>query len=220
VTTTTLSAKYTVISDISDKWSEREGIKEAQTSSTALAQLRTINMTSTLSPPWYTYWNKIKSTVGASPSIKVSDLEPTSPANYKVTIRSDNGGEANALAQILASSATFGNISLSVVVINPEQIIINPTSPEIVINLFNTAFRSNPLYVEAKSKPLLAGSTEIVFPIFAEKVVQFFNDDLTDYYSNANLVAADAFKAVLQSHVGVFPIYPSTTALPTTATKY
>jgi hypothetical protein len=55
----------------------------------------------------------------------------------------------------------------------------------------------------------LFGNT-FVYPVFKVRVVQFFNDDLSDFFSNYNNVAAFVFKDVLRNTISGTPIQFST----------
>jgi hypothetical protein len=53
----------------------------------------------------------------------------------------------------------------------------------------------------------------LVVPVFKPSVVQFFNDDLSDYYGNFNQVASAIYRQVLATR------YPGGIVLETTTSK-
>ncbi|HEY0068534.1 MAG TPA: hypothetical protein VGE04_01045 [Chloroflexia bacterium] len=152
-----------------------------------------------LSPPWNTLWSKINSTIGADPSFKVQPLQDDGNGSYSVVITSQGGGsDPAALSAILTKSYTMGNITVRVNVQYTQQIVINVNSPESLAQAVRLGLRSNPYFVEAiLTKPTPFYSQPSVVAVFTKSVIQFFNDDLSDYYHNFNGVTADVFHDVL-----------------------
>ena len=152
-----------------------------------------------LSPPWNTLWSKINSTIGADPSFKVQPLRQDGNSTYTVVITSQGGGsEPAGLAAILTKSYTMGNITVRVNVQYTEQIVINVNSPESLAQAVRLGLRKNPYFVEAiqtESNPFFRFPS--VEAVFTKSVIQFFNDDMSDYYRNFNGVTADVFNDIL-----------------------
>jgi hypothetical protein len=167
-----------------------------------------------LSPPWNTLWSKINSTIGADPSFKVRPLRDDGKGHYTVVITVQGGGsDPAALSAILTKSYTMGNITVAVEVDYPEQVVLEINSPESLAQAVRAGLRKNPYFVEAiarPSPPPPAFPSPGVVAVFTRSVIQFFNDDLSDYYRNFNGVTADVFKEVL------LPRYPGNLRLGTT----
>jgi hypothetical protein len=171
-----------------------------------------------LSPPWYTLYNKIANTIGADPSFKVQPMRQEGNT-YIIVIVAQDGGNPYALAAVLTLSYSMGNITVQVQVLDPSG---NPIRPQLpvgtdpitaVAEAVRTALRTNPYFVEVLEP---VGSLPPNFPqppvvaVFTRSVIQFYNDDLTDYYRNFNGVTADVFNDILVTS------YPGNVKLGTT----
>jgi hypothetical protein len=81
-------------------------------------------------------------------------------------------------------------------------------SPREIAKLYRIAFRTNLLFSFVAVRTIF-GHT-FVYPVFKAKVVQFFNDDLSDFFSNYNKVAAFVFRDVLRNAINGTTIQFST----------
>jgi hypothetical protein len=166
-----------------------------------------------LSPPQFTYFNEVKYSVGNDPFVTVLNIiELPYDAGYLIPVLVRNQEKAQALATIVERQKTFGNIVVYVVVIYDGQV-VNPLTdtftPQEMGKLFETALKTNRYFKFAAVERLSPG-TESVYPVFSKSVIQFFNDDLSDFYNNFNEVAASVFRDVLRDEINSIPINPST----------
>lgn len=151
-----------------------------------------------LSPPWFAIANQIKYTIGLTPGITVGELS-TAQQPYQLPITVQDPAQAQALAAILKPQYSLGNIEVQVQ-INPGTQEVKPaavTNPAQAVQLIQIALKGNPLLVDVLVKQVGPWAPPAVWPIFTKSVVQFFNDDISDYYSNFNGVTADIFRTVL-----------------------
>ena len=167
------------------------------------------NMTR-LSPPWYTYFNFIKESIGSDPWVRVLDMKEVSGSHYIIQINALREEKARALATILALRQSFGNIVVDMeVLFNGRG--VSPYEPPLtnddLLRIFTQALGTNTYFEIAKPGGFVGIS---IFPIFKKEVIQFFNDDISDYYNNFNGVAADVFREVLRPDVYGTHINPST----------
>ena len=164
-----------------------------------------------LSPPWYTL-QKQAVAVLTSKHVTIGKLDVT-PTPYVFPVTADTQDIAVALASILPKQYTLGNvIVVPNVTFNGKPVTpVVPKTADEVIALFKNAFKDNPLLTAIFKRPFTPmGGPDVIFPIFAAQVVQFFNDDLTDYYNNFNGVLALCARLVLVPACGGFSIDPST----------
>ncbi|WP_238933520.1 hypothetical protein [Brevibacillus choshinensis] len=91
-------------------------------------------------------------------------------------------------------------------------------SPREIANLYRIAFRTNRLFNFAVVRSSI--SFTAVFPVFKARVIQFFNDDLSDLFRNFNRVAAFVFRDVLRNRINRTPILFSTASQQTGSTSY
>lgn len=128
-----------------------------------------------LSPPWYTYINKLQALFDGDPQIafNITDCE----AGPIVTISCNNGDKVTALQQVLPSEKQFGNVVLGIEIDGVPSDIAFPTPRA----LFDTLFAGNPAYAysinTAEEGQWFFNFTYVVFK---NCVVQFFNDNLND----------------------------------------
>lgn len=164
-----------------------------------------------LDPPWYTIAKQLQYTIGLTPGVTVGNLD-TSGAPFVLPIAAKDPAQARALATILKSHYGLGNVQVQVQVI-PGSELAQPesaTDAEHVLNLIHTALKGNPFLVDVQVKSLGPWGPPVVWPIFAKAIVQFPNDDISDYYSNYNEMAAKVFRTILLEQINGVPVACST----------
>ncbi|MGE6615093.1 hypothetical protein [Bacillus mycoides] len=166
-----------------------------------------------LSPPWITYFNEIKYSVGIDPDVAVGPLIPVD-GNYIILIKVVGDEKAVALATLLKPTMQFGNINVEVVVSNNENQIVSsipcPLDAFEIAHLFQVALGNNPYFQEVVVQPQLPGGQNVVFPVFKPEVIQFFNDDISNLCQTFTAVASDVFSDVMKDAICDIPILFST----------
>ncbi|GLX66423.1 hypothetical protein [Paenibacillus glycanilyticus] len=155
-----------------------------------------------LSPPEFTYYNEIKYSVGKDPLVSVGPLQDHGDGEFIVKLYVKGIKKAQALATLVAPVKVIGEISIQVLVISGGKVIEPITrtlTPKEIADLYRTAFRTNRLFHFVSVRTIF-GQT-YVYPVFKIRVVQFYNDDLSDFYGNYNNVAAFVFRNVLRNEV-------------------
>lgn len=145
-----------------------------------------------LSPPWVTLQRKFANTFGCDPVVNVGDLSDTSQRIVVLPITVDDEKKGRALRTIIRPSFPMGNILVTTEVKNSkgkcwEAIVIE--NGKQLQGVITDAMAGNPLFVEAKLGPR-PPFTHVGF-IVTKTVVQFWNDDLSDFYGNFNDVTAN-----------------------------
>jgi hypothetical protein len=157
-----------------------------------------------LSPPWITYFNELKNTIGEDPEVTVGPLIPID-SQYIALVNTTNNEKATALATLINQSIEFGNVTLTVIVVNNEQEIITgvpcPLRPFAVADLVQVALEGNPYFEEVVVKPPFPGEQNAVYPVFKVEVIQFFNDDISNLCNTFTGVASKVFNDVMKSDV-------------------
>lgn len=146
-----------------------------------------------LSPPWYSYYNKIKALFEKDPDVEVYFDDES----YEVKIFVSNDKKADALAAIFPTKKSIGNIDLRITVY------VDHDNNKDILDLFSTAFEGNPIvsYITSGSDPLTSNFNYVVFK---PDVVQFFNDDLTDVNGNYTSIYADIAKEIFENTNNVY----------------
>jgi hypothetical protein len=168
-----------------------------------------------LSPPQFTYFNLIKSSIGNDPLVTVEPLEILPSGNFLITLRVRGLHKARALATLIVPSRAIGGVRLTVQVRTTQGTLVKPLrcifTPEQIVKLYQTAFRTNRLFLFAAIRQFFA--QRYVYPVFRARIIQFFNDDLSDYYGNYNNIAAFVFRDVLRPTVSRTSVRFSTARL-------
>ena len=109
-----------------------------------------------LSPPWITYFNELKNSIGADSTVTVGPLIPVG-GNYIILVHALSNEKARALATLLKSFVQFGNVSVTVIVTNNENEIVNPFPCPLdafeIAHLFQVALENNPYFEQVVVQP-------------------------------------------------------------------
>lgn len=161
-----------------------------------------------LSPPWVTYNNKLRYSLGADPQISVGTVfQPPNSDYYVVVVTVTGAQKAQALANIISPEQTFGTTPLYIVVTDSESNLYTQNCGA-VSNIYDvasnviTALSGNPYFAQVivNAAPF-DHKLLIVYPIFCSQVIQFYNDDLSNLCQTYSDVAANVFGDVLLSLV-------------------
>ncbi|WP_301170138.1 hypothetical protein [Brevibacillus nitrificans] len=165
-----------------------------------------------LSPPEFTYFNEIRFSIGNDPLVQVEPLRQLSGGDFLITIRVQGMQKARALATLIIATKQIGNLRIQVRVVTSEgnrvQPITRALTPREIAALYQTAFRTNRLFNFAVARATI--SFTAVYPVFKARVIQFFNDDISDLFNNFNQVAAFVFRDVLRNRINQTRILFST----------
>lgn len=149
-----------------------------------------------LSPPWYILQNQMKATIGQDAGVTVDDLKDA-PGGYDLDVEVSDGRQAKALSTLLTRTHDFGGTEVHVIVLdsygNPIAPGTVPTDPDKATRFFQTALSGNCFFVQVDP----GNAIYALFLEFPQATIQFPADNLADAYGNLNLVAADAFKEIL-----------------------
>lgn len=145
------------------------------------------NNTLGLQSPWITTYNKIFAIFGRDEDLVFSNVEKDSTEEgvYSFTITSNNSVKLSAIEKIMKNEFTFGNVTLRVKFIYETE-----NAATITASDFKNAFSGNNILskVETIETPWKFNRT---FVVFGREVIQFYNDDITDFYGNFNGLAED-----------------------------
>lgn len=128
-----------------------------------------------LSTPWVTLYRKFEAMFGDDPDIK---LEYVAGDGNDPIIKMfvDGQDKADAIQKLLPEFYDFGNVKMKVEVIPANK-------KESMEAVFRTAFEGNPAFSYAVTAEGIF-TNPITYVVFKNKVVQFWNDDLSDVNGN------------------------------------
>ena len=147
-------------------------------------------MKTKLAAPWYIFYRQIKALFSEDPEVRVSYDD----AEKEVKIFVENGRKADAISQLLPEKKTFGDMEVKVTVI-PANTMSQTAS------LIEDAFEGNPALVDILKVRSPLGDFDYV--VFENKVVQYFNDDLSDVNGLCSTLYQDLAKELFEN-TGVF----------------
>ncbi len=156
-----------------------------------------------LSPPQYGLWRQIHSSIGASSCVEVKEIVEQDGTNFIDVIGCD-AEVCQGLALILNSQYNFGGIEVTVRVFDPDGVQysfpILQESEDVVALVktgFQNALRGNPHFNRLIEEESFLGNSFWVE--WKPDIIQFWNDNIGDYYGNNNYVVSDVFSEVCKS---------------------
>ena len=146
------------------------------------------------SAPWYIFVDEMEEMFKYDPEVHIVYDEE----NQIVKVYVDNGLKASALENLLPPTKEFGNITLEVQVIPANNFEVGTYASR-----YEEAFRGN----EALSFiQRIHGiySNDLIYIVFKNKVVQYYNDDLGDIYGQCSTLYQEIAKHIFVPQDGVF----------------
>ena len=141
-----------------------------------------------MSPPWVLYYKKLNALFGEDERISIIYDE-------------DNDG-ADALLFLLPETVSFGNVELKIIVIPPNKTlgfkttILNPTVA--VTSLFYGNKHLD------RIKTVYTPCGDFTYVIFKKEVIQYYEDNISDFYGNRSTLCEDIAREVFKDIEGVF----------------
>ena len=128
-----------------------------------------------LAAPWYTYQKKVKALFDLDADIEVGDVRQDEDGNYAFEILVHNSAKFIALDRVMPKIVGFDNVMLKINIVDVED-----DSTLAAIELYKTIFENNPIVKDVRDirddMGMLHGYVR-----FQPEVLQFFNDDLSDF---------------------------------------
>ena len=145
----------------------------------------------TLSTPWANYFHELRAFFKEDDSIEVvyDNDEP------EIKIFVDGTAKYEALSQLLPTEKDFGDIVLKITLIPANT---NPSRARLIKDALegNKAFSFMETVQGAMSNP-------ITYVVFKNKVVQYFTDDLGDYYGQRSTLYEDIARELIGGEEGI-----------------
>lgn len=140
--------------------------------------------------PWVTAYNQIKSLFERDPELLISSMVEND-GTYEFTISSSNRVKIEAIQSLLKEEYVFGNVTMKVNF---------SVENEDILQVVKNAFLGNDILKDTQvgGNPLTG---EQNFALFKKEVIQFYNDNLLDYYGNKSTLAEDIAREVFNERV-------------------
>ena len=163
-----------------------------------------------LSAPWIIYYREVQAMFKHDEQVHVVYDE----AENHLKVYVEDGVKAAALTKLLPPTKNFGNVSLSITVIPVNRIEVPDVSEWSISELFNAAFNDNTAFESVHSIPSVLMGNPITYVVFSKEVVQYFSDDLGDYYGIHSTLYENIARDIFTELDGVFYCtYPDETGL-------
>lgn len=148
----------------------------------------------TLAAPWVTFRNMVAALFELDNEITVGELyAPTNgDLNYVLDIEVKNHQKFKALDRRVPLVKKFGNIIVGINLIDEEN---GDTQPD--VDVFGTIFKGNRLMKDVQVAEDMTGMDHIYVRFYPE-VIQFYDDDMTDFNGNWNGLAEDLARELFE----------------------
>ncbi len=154
-----------------------------------------------MSPPQYILQSQLEHSIGASPCVTVKEVREEDSLSIIDVVGCDEAVCAG-LAYVLKREYNFGGIKVQVRVLDKNGNLVeaqetlgdDPMSE--MKKLFQDALKDNPYFSK-----VIDSEQDFFMPAmwleFKAEIIQFFTDNIGDFYGNGNFVATDVFREVM-----------------------
>ena len=153
-----------------------------------------------LSAPWIIYYREVQAMFKYDKQVHVVYDE----AENHLKVYVENATKAAALTRLLPPTRNFGDVSLSITVIPANGVEVPDGSKWSMEALFNAAFNDNAAFESVHSIPSVLMGNPITYVVFSKEVVQYFSDDLGDYYGIHSTLYENIAQNIFVGLGGVF----------------
>ena len=152
-----------------------------------------------LQSPWVTYRNFLNAMFERDPEVEVGAVDEGDDGIYTVIVMVHNYEKFLAMKDVLHQSIVMGNVTL---VINLQCDVDTDKDTVSDFEKLKTVFQGNNIVKDFKVVTDPAG-VDHNFVLFWPEVVQFWNDDMSDYYGNWNGLAEDIARGLFKVNASV-----------------
>lgn len=145
--------------------------------------------------PWVDYYRKLEALFAEDPGVKVL-LNNKHP---EIKILVEDGGKAEALQELLPMNVTYGNVNVAITVVPANAKALGDARVDKIQKVFEGNEAVSGIY---SVEGIFANSINYV--VFKPKVVQYFNDDLSDAHGIRSTLYQELAKEVFGEDCGVF----------------
>lgn len=152
-----------------------------------------------LSPPWVIWYRDVQALFQYDSDVRVIFNEE----KPELILYVEDDKKAYALMQLMPHEKEFGNVKLTVSVVPANKTANLKFDKKPITELYETAFKGNSAFVAAKEIEGLFATT-VTYIIFRKQVVQYFSDNLGDYYGNRSTLFQTVAEEVFEPQADVY----------------
>lgn len=151
-----------------------------------------------LAPPWIRYANEMAQLFKYDKEVHVVyDNDQLILSLYV-----DSQRKADALAELLPETVTFGNMELHINVVPANGALSSVAGLNKAV-LFANAFENNGAFAFIKTVTGIF-SNNLTYVVFKNRVVQYYNDDLGDIYGQCSTLYQEIAKNIFGNQEGIY----------------
>ena len=150
-----------------------------------------------LSPPWYSYQRKVQALFGKDPEVRVRELYEVDQCNFTLFIIVRSEKKAQAIRALLPRCVEISGITVTSRIFIPvDDCEVRAEAKTSDAQLLKDAFTGNPIFdrIEVAGRPVLSWS----YCIFKKEVLQFWDDDLSNFYGLHTTLAETIAREILK----------------------
>lgn len=147
-----------------------------------------------LTTPWGEFYNEVQAFFKLDPEVRVIFNDETKELKLLV----ENGEKASALDALLPDELPFGNVTVDIKVVSANG--VNLTIPR---STYSAAFTGNAAVDDIYTIEGVFDRT-LTYIVFRKEVVQYYTDDLGDYYGVRSTLFEDIAREIFVGAEGVF----------------
>lgn len=148
-----------------------------------------------LSPPWIIFYRDVEAMFKYDPEVKVIYDDDKKELSLYV----ESSAKADALIKILPREKAFGNVKVGISIYAADDTPVEASDKSI----YATAFEGNAALATVEEvKGLFA--TTITYVVFRKQVIQYYSDNLADYYGNRSCLYQDIANEIFEPNDHVF----------------
>lgn len=145
--------------------------------------------------PWMVFYREVDAMFKKDPEVQVVYDEDEQVIKLFV----NNTNKADALTQILPTEKEFGNVTVQIVVIPANNLLQSSDD-----DLYRRALYGNEAVWSVETTADIPGFPCLTYVIFNKEVVQYFTDNLGDYYGITSTLYQNIAKDIFIETEGVF----------------
>lgn len=152
----------------------------------------------TLATPWMTYKKMLDAMFQYDADVIVGDIEDEGTVK-RIAVEVKNHKKFLALSKIINTRVVYGNITVAVDLYDEE----NKLKEDVNLDTIKDAFEGNEMVDDVKVLTDVVG-TDHIFVVFDNtEIIQFFNDNLTDYCGNYTGLPEDVARQLFNTPWGI-----------------
>ena len=139
------------------------------------------------SAPWYIFYQQVNALFAQDPEVEVKFIKETNELHIYV----EATRKFDAICMLFPEEKTFGNVTIKI------KVHLANEGERTWSDIFADAFDGNPIFEFTKHQETALGTIDYV--VFSKDVVQYYSDNLFDYYGFTSTLAQDIAEEIFDT---------------------